>query len=560
MDEKKKDLNNTANKNNDDIDSQLDEFLSESLKASEALNNVIGEEKSENVVASADVTLTNLEIRKPSAKTDDDNESEKVHSEKDVAFKNVSKEISKDDIISSTDEELSLSVDEILSKKDDSKPLDNNEINSKKAIAESKPAVPVGESNESNEIKTYSVNSSKGKFDLNIDYSKSGMDELKNPGKAINAISKNKAGKKQKKKRVKVNSSIFTGLIVTVVVLVISVSLAFFGISLGLEYLGVNKSDEVIKLSIKEGSNTDEIAQQLVDEEIIDNKFLFKVIVKLKKAGSKMKPGDIELKPSSSYADKIDALIEQRQSFETVSIVFPEGSTLLDAAKLLETKGVISDYQEMIDTFNNEKFGFDYENLIDNHDKKFYSMEGYFYPDTYNFYLDDSSYNIVKTVREHFYTKIEEGMKDALSKSGMTMDEVITLASIVQAESGSIEDMPKVASVFMNRLNDSANFPRLESDATSDYYKDVIKVEAKNSKSYTESEIAEFKDVYDTYIANGLPAGPICNPGLEAISAVLKPEKTDYLYFCSNLKTKKTYFAKTLSKHKSNLKKAGLDD
>ena len=147
-----------------------------------------------------------------------------------------------------------------------------------------------------------------------------------------------------------------------------------------------------------------------------------------------------------------------------------------------------------------------------------------------------------------------------MRKNGMTMDEVITLASIVQAEAGKEKDMPKVASVFLNRLKDPANFPRLESDATDSYYKDVIKVEAENSKTYADSEIASFKDLYDTYVANGLPAGPVCNPGLEAIKAVLYPEKTDYMYFCSNLKTKKSYFAKTLSAHKKNLKKAGLDN
>lgn len=560
MNEKEKNLNNSVDNSDEyDIDSQLDDFLNESLKASEALNSVIGEDKSENVVASADVTLTNLEIRNLTEKSKDEIKDNLIHNENDESYDDTTQGISKEDIVSSTDEDLSLSIDKILTDIN-SKPITDDELKANDSIKNENPInVPFKADNDS-DIKPYSINSSKGKFNVNIDYSKSDISEPKISHKTPNNKAKDKNDKKKRKKKIQVNNSIFTGLIVTVVVLVISVSLAFFGISLGLEYLGINKSDTIIKLNIKEGSNTNDIAQQLEDAGIIDNQFLFKVIVNLKNAGSLMKPGDIELKPSSSYADKIDALMEQRQSFETVSVVIPEGTDLLTAAKLLEQKGVISDYQELIYTFNHEKFGYDFESVIDNQGNKFYSMEGYFYPDTYNFYLDDSCYNVVKKVREHFNSKLTSSMKQTIQKNGMTIDQVITLASVVQAEAGSVKDMPKVASVFLNRLNDSANFPRLESDATDDYYNDVIQVEAKNSKSYTESEIKDFKDIYDTYVANGLPAGPICNPGIDAINAVLNPEKTDYLYFCSNLKTKKTYFAKTLAKHKKNLKKAGLED
>ena len=547
MDENEKKLNNTDKNDDLDFDSTLSEFLNESIKASKELDSIVGEDKSENVVASADVTLTNLETRKPLESLNSLND-KKVHKEESEALKNVSS-ISKESIIPSNEEDLSLDINESLNAKNKIKEAEDE---FKKEVTSKIPK----QSNAINGDFELDTNSQKEKFNLNIDYSKSDISRPKSSHK----VSDNNSKKQNKKKKVEVNYSIFTGLIVTVVVLVVSVSLAFFGISLGLEYLGINKSDEVIKLNIKEGSNTDDIAQQLIDEDIIENKFLFKLIVNLKDAGSLMKPGDIELKPSWSYADKIDALVEQRESFETVSVVFPEGTTLLDAAKLLETKGVISDYQELIYTFNSEKFGYDFESLIDNKGKKFYAMEGYFYPDTYNFYLDDSSFNIVKTVREHFNSKFNEDMKNTMRENGMTMDEVITLASIVQAESGSVKDMPKVASVFLNRLKDPANFPRLESDATETYYKDVIKVEAESSKTFTDSEIKDFKDYYDTYVANGLPAGPVCNPGIEAINAVLYPEKTDYLYFCSNLKNKKTYFAKTLSTHKKNLKKAGLDD
>lgn len=89
-------------------------------------------------------------------------------------------------------------------------------------------------------------------------------------------------------------------------------------------------------------------------------------------------------------------------------------------------------------------------------------MEGYFFPDTYDFYLNDTGYNITKIVREHFAQKFTDKMIDKMEKSKLTMNEVMILASMVQWESGSVEDMPKVASVFLNRLHDPDTFPSFQ--------------------------------------------------------------------------------------------------
>ena len=111
--------------------------------------------------------------------------------------------------------------------------------------------------------------------------------------------------------------------------------------------------------------------------------------------------------------------------------------------------------------------------------------------------------------------------------------------------------MKLVASVFWNRLNNSSTYPMLQSDPTSKYVKNIIipneKVE--NEQMYI---------AYDTYKGKGLPPGAICNPGIDAIEAVLYPSQTDYYYFCANVKTKKIYYAKTLAEHNRNLKLAGI--
>ena len=111
--------------------------------------------------------------------------------------------------------------------------------------------------------------------------------------------------------------------------------------------------------------------------------------------------------------------------------------------------------------------------------------------------------------------------------------------------------MKKVASVFYNRLNNPDEYPLLQSDPTTNYVEDIImpNIEVRSKKIF---------EAYDTYQGAGLPPGPICNPGLDAINAVLYPAETDYYYFCSNLETGEFYYAETLEQHEQNLVEAGL--
>ncbi|MGN1133877.1 MAG: endolytic transglycosylase MltG, partial [Oscillospiraceae bacterium] len=261
--------------------------------------------------------------------------------------------------------------------------------------------------------------------------------------------------------------------------------------------------------------------------------------------------GNITLQPKSGYSEILSKLVVMREIKKTVTITFPEGTTLYEAANLLEKNGVCK-ADDFLFEFNKDQ-GYEFENLIDGNGNAFYAMEGYCFPDQYEFYQEDTGYNIAKIIKENFQKKFTDSMLNTMKKKNLTLNQLITLASIVQWESESVEQMPTVASVFLNRLNDPDTFPALQSDATSNYIKKVIEKAADTTAAaehYTES--------YDTYNYKGLPAGPICNPGVEAINAVLNPNKTDYYYFCNNLKTKKTYYAKTLQEHEQNLVKAGL--
>lgn len=363
---------------------------------------------------------------------------------------------------------------------------------------------------------------------------------------------KNKGGKKKKKKRKKkgkVNNSLFGGVILVVVILTVSLVLAVGGISMGMEYYGIGKTDEDIRFNIPAGSTNDEIADILVNEGVIKNKKLFMLALKIEKPAA-IYPGDITLQPSSGYSEIIENLSQMRESYKTVSITFTEGESLLEIANKLEKNEVCS-AEDFLFEFNKNQ-GYDFENDIDDNGDMFYRMEGYFYPDTYEFYVEDSASNVTKKLREQFEKKYET-VKSKIKNSGMSLNEVMTLASIVQLEAASESEMPKVASVFLNRLDDPDTYPMLQSDTTTNYINNVIKVEADNTAS-----IEHYTECYDTYQCKGLPAGPICNPGMAAINAVLDPKKTDYYYFCNNLKTGETFYAKTLDEHEENLVKAGL--
>ena len=220
----------------------------------------------------------------------------------------------------------------------------------------------------------------------------------------------------------------------------------------------------------------------------------------------------------------------------SVSVTFPEGIRLVDAADLLEENNVC-DADEFLDHFNHDsKFGYAYEDHLPSfQDEKFYQMEGYLFPDTYTFYQEMDVELVCQKILENFNDKITKDMYDRMDALNVTLDQTITLASMIQAEAGNTEQMATISSVFWNRLNNATEYPLLQSDPTTKYVEEVIKP---HSESYNE----DLYTSYDTYQCTGLPAGPICNPGIEAIQAALYPDNTNYYFFYSNIDTKETYF------------------
>lgn len=214
----------------------------------------------------------------------------------------------------------------------------------------------------------------------------------------------------------------------------------------------------------------------------------------------------------------------------TVKITFPEGSTVLSIANSLEKHGVCkaADFEKACTTVPSG-----YDRLFQDYDPsgRVFALEGYLFPDTYEFYYGENVNMAVGRFLDNTNAKITDQYIADAKAMGYTLDQVLTLASIIQTEASDPKQMPKVSSVFHNRLNSPA-FPYIGSDVTRKY------IEVK-CKDYIEKQGLDYNTLFGNYCTNdgyqykrqGLPIGPVCNSGLNAVNAALHPDKDKYLYF-----------------------------
>lgn len=341
-----------------------------------------------------------------------------------------------------------------------------------------------------------------------------------------------------------------SAMIMIIVIIAVSVLLSSLLIVYGQDLLGINSDSSTKIVTIPQGASMSEIAETLEENNIITKPDFFVFIAGMSDKDTDIKPGDHELRPDMAYETILSELVsDPLDSALSVNITFPEGIRLVDAADLLEENNVCNS-DEFLDYFNNDaKFGFAYEEHLPSfQDEKFYHMEGYLFPDTYTFYQEMNVELVCQKILDNFNNKIPSEYYDRMEALNLTLDETIILASMIQAEAGNTEQMATISSVFWNRLNNATEYPLLQSDPTTKYVEEVIKP---HSQSYNQT----LYDSYDTYTCTGLPAGPICNPGSDAIYAALYPANTDYYFFYSNIDTKETFFARTLDEHDANRKK-----
>lgn len=236
----------------------------------------------------------------------------------------------------------------------------------------------------------------------------------------------------------------------------------------------------------------------------------------------------------------------------TATVTFPEGRTCRQYAKLLEENGVCSatDFLEACkDPVYFEEFSFlPDQSLLDTRE---YPLEGYLFPDTYEFYINENPVSVVKRFLRNFERRVTTQMvSDSCLSTLGSLDSAIILASVIERETNVASETSKVSAVFHNRLNNPKKYPKLQSDATK-YYPYV----------YGEEIPEGFVSEYNTYNVKGLPKGPICNSGLSAITGAIYPdESVDAFFFYTDINSKH-YYAVTYDEHLANIdycKKNGL--
>lgn len=443
--------------------------------------------------------------------------------------------------------------DEILSSILDKSSSDNKESNRDGIISQPESYADV--------LKAYSSDTEAADFndiELEESFEKTNVFasvEQENVPKAKNEVKvkapkQPKPVKEKKKRRPRKNYSAYGGIVLATLVVCCSIIISLFGIVVGRDFLGIDGSTNEFTIYIPEGSSVDDIANQLYSEGVIDYVDFFKVVVKISDAGT-MYPGDLDITGGMSYGDIINALTQMREAKATATVTFIEGTTLYDAALKLEEAGVC-DAEDFIFTFNSTVYGYEFEKHVASSSLKFYKYEGYLFPDTYEFYLGDSTYNIVKKIKQRTAQILSADVIARAAEMGYTLDEVVTLASIIQLECGDANEMKNVSSVFLNRLNNPEQYPKLQSDTTVFYINNVI-------KKLSSIQYEEMYNAYDSYVCTGLPVGAICNPGSDAINAVLNANETPYYYFCANIQTGEMFYAQTYDEHLENCEAAGLD-
>ena len=279
--------------------------------------------------------------------------------------------------------------------------------------------------------------------------------------------------------------------------------------------------------TVHKGATLRKVICDLEKKGIIANKTPLLLWNRLIGRGTRVKAGEYRLNSGMSPLRVLNIL--SKGVIITHPVTIPEGFTIRQIAEELDRKGLAdkAEFRALAED----------PDIVKRYGISGPSLEGYLYPDTYRFGRGQSPISIIDVMVKRFF-EVTGPLKERIGESGMTLQQVVTMASLIEKETGQREERPVIASVFLNRLKRGM---RLESDPT------VIYGIRDFNGDLTRKDLSE-PTPYNTYVIKGLPVGPIANPGEESIRAVLYPADTDYLYFVSK-NNGSHHFSKTLAEH-----------
>ncbi len=307
-------------------------------------------------------------------------------------------------------------------------------------------------------------------------------------------------------------------------------------------------SDQEVTFTIESGENVVTIAQQLERVGLISDAELFRRLVQYWGADEGMQAGVYLLKPSMTMEEIMQEL--QHGRVATTSVTIPEGWRIEEIATLLEEKDVVP-AEEFIREAQISRM--DHEFLQDRPPETPGSLEGFLFPDTYHFPKDVTAQRVIEIMVNNWDERVPETLRRQADDINLSLYEAVTLASIVEREAKVPEERPLMASVYLNRLEEGM---RLQADPTAQYAKGYDEETERWWSSMSREEFNTVDSPYNTYLNAGLPPGPICNPGLASLRAVLEPEPSDYLFFLARGDGSHV-FAETYEEHLRNEERYG---
>ncbi len=324
---------------------------------------------------------------------------------------------------------------------------------------------------------------------------------------------------KPKKKQ---RSALSRSVTYILVVCGVSVLLALVGWTLANDVLALDKEELSATITVDNSRDFESVVDQLMDTGIIRYKTVFRLFSSLANGSEKIQPGTYTLTTDMDYRAILNNLGSRSTSRNTTTVMITEGMTVHQIFQLLEEQGV-STVEALEETAANHNYNFSF--LLEIPLGSPTRLEGYLFPDTYEFYMGEDPKYVINKMLVNFDAKLTDELRQQIWDKGYSIGQMMTIASMIEKEA-TLSDRGNVASVIYNRLN----YPRggtqgyLQVDATIQYV-------LPEGQTVTQADYDSVDSPYNTYLYKGLPPGPISNPGLGSIMAAINPERTNYFYY-----------------------------
>jgi len=318
------------------------------------------------------------------------------------------------------------------------------------------------------------------------------------------------------------------GLLLALFIICVSLVLATVAWMATTDILGFGSSDELVNVQVPVGFTLDGVTDMLYEAGLIRNKALFTMYAEYSNAMDKITAGSYVLNMNYDYRALIQGMTARAGVRVETTVTIPEGLTLAQIFALLDAEGVCPAV-DLWEAATNHDFDFHFLDSSTLGDRL--RLEGFLFPDTYNFFMDSTPVSAILRMLREFNRRFTEEYVDRAEELGYSVRDIINIASIIEREAGDDEERPRIASVIYNRLN-SASFPFLQIDATIHYA----------IAGTTIPFSIRLESPFNSYTHEGLPPGPIANPGMPSIRAALFPDTTNFYFYALNRQGTHNFF------------------